>query len=239
MKRKLISLVFAFFLMSSIGFASPLTDYSAGKIALDFAWRPSGNVNLKVDNYGSESCPGGSSNHDLGITVGLGKRFAMQFRNSRGDTATMTDQDEYGTYAFKYGLQAQEVNLLYKINKSLSAFVGGVRISARASLNETILDGGSYYLSTRESITGYQLGMIGTHQIAKNLTAYGVIGFGDKIENYELGLGYAIAKNVELNLGYRSSKYKKLRFRDEEEGGYFDTFSYRFDGMSYGVTVKF
>jgi predicted porin len=70
--------------------------------------------------------------------------------------------------------------------------------------------------------------------MGNNLTGYGTIGFGNKIETFEFGVAYEFSKNTELNLFYKSTKYKDLEF-----DGASLKYDLKVDGPGFGVTFKF
>jgi len=239
--KKILNGVAALLMVSSVGFASPLTDYSQGKVALDVLFRPSADLNLYGYSY-----DGRNDNWGYGLTVGLGNKFALQYRNSKDDAKAETDISSYLNQSCKNALTAQEYNVLYQLDKGLSAFAGVTNIKAAQdvyfsrdthwiSMSGPVMPAGSSILE--KSITGYQVGVIGSTQIGDKMKAYGVVGVGNHIENYEIGLGYEVVKNVEVNVGYRETTYKKMKI--SYKGIDSDAFDYKVKGMSYGITYKF
>jgi hypothetical protein len=110
------------FLFSAVGFASPLTDFSQGKGALDITLRPSSNLDFE-----GESLDGTSSNFDLGLTLGLGNNFAFQWQKSTAKSklfGTLSDGVNTATGSMNTKLTANQFNILYKLEKNFIAFVG-------------------------------------------------------------------------------------------------------------------
>lgn len=221
--------------ISSACFASPLSDYSQGKIALDINARPS--MDLKVSAQGeSGELDGNNTNLDLGLTAGLGNKWAIQYRNSTANSKDFSgDVYDIGVNAHTQ-LKAQELNALYQFNKNVSGFVGLTKASAKVK-GSIAVDGDTYSgeISGKDT-NGYQVGVIGTNKIADKTNAYGIISAGNKITNYEIGVSYDVAKDTELNLFYRDTKYKDLRLND---GADFPEFDYQAKGVGYGLTLKF
>lgn len=141
----------------------------------------------------------GSSSLSGAITTGLGGDFALQYKYNNYKTDDPT-------------VKSQEFNLLYKLDKGLAVFAGDVR-------NE---------MTYTNTVNGLQVGLIGTVPIAERTNAYGIVGTGNKINSYEVGIGYQIAKNTELNVAYRDAKFKD-----------FDSGDVTVKGMSYGISYKF
>lgn len=220
-------------LFSSIGFASPLMDYSQGKGAIDLSLRPSNNL-----DFGDGSLDGNNSNFDGGITFGLGNKFAFQWlnQNSKSKTysGTISDGVDTATGSVYTKLTANQFNLLYKLDKNFATFAGFTQAKNDLTVNGTF--NGSAFSGTAggKTINGWQLGFVGSFPMGENFTGYGTVGFGNKIENFEVGVSYAMAKNTELNLFYKSVKYKDLEFEDAD--GKYDL---KVDGLGAGITFKF
>lgn len=215
--KKLLSGVAALLMMSSVGFASPLTDYSSGKVAVDLSVRSSND--LTVNGFDLD---GKTSNVDYGATIGLGNGFAFQYKRDNADSKNYTN---LGVTAHTE-LQSNQYNLLYQLNPNVSAFAGLTNTKAQIKSTVQDIDG--------KNDVGYQVGFIGSVPIADKTTAYGSLGYGNKIEDYEVGLGYEVAKNTELNVGYKDTKFKKLTLQDSDY-----EFDYRANGLTYGLTYKF
>lgn len=221
---------------SSVGFASPLADYSQGKVALDVTVKPSNDLegaNLSLD--------GKKNTFNYGLTVGLGNNFAFQYKNNRGDSKDYPINTVVSGYAINGSisseLKAQEFNMLYKVDKNLSAFIGYTDAKASIQASGTVNGIPSAGEISGKSVKGYQVGLIATTALDDKTTAYGVLGLGNKINSYEIGLGYALSKDVDLNLFYNDTKYKGLTL--ESNGVESGEFDYKVKGFGYGVTFKF
>jgi len=163
----------ATFALSTVGFANPALDLAKGQTAFDVNY---GSPNVS-NNQGYPKMDGRGS-LGFGITSGLASGFALQYKYNNFKTNAPAAGDP--------SMIAQELNVLYKLDKSLTAFVGGARFNMK---------------------NGLQFGVIGTSKIAEKTKVYGVIGLG-KIQSYEIGVGYEIDKSTEFNVGYRNAKYK-------------------------------
>ena len=131
----------------------------------------------------------------------------------------------------RYHLTGHEFNVLYQINHNVSAFVGYTRSTAKVDWADS--DGGSIFTGNeRDSRSGYHVGIIGQTKIADDVTAWASVSAGNRVTDYELGIGYDIDQNTELNLFYRHTKYKDFNF-----------FGHDVDvttkGLGAGVTYKF
>jgi hypothetical protein len=206
----ILSVLICTFLAVGVTTASPLTDYSAGKVSLDINWTPGSD--LKGDGY---SFDGKRNNFDFGVTTGLGNKWGLQYRYFHP-----VSKDYYGD--FHAGVRSQEVNILYKLDKNLSAFAGWHQ--ARITTNFT---------DSLPNKSTWQAGLIGTTEIAKKTTLYGIAGAGSSLLSAEAGVSYAMAKDFDVNLFYRYKKINDLKIADDYE---VDT---TVKGFGLGLTYKF
>lgn len=204
-------------LVASVSFASPLNDYSSGKTAIDVNWLPNLNGEAK-SGVNSYEFDGKRNNFDWGITTGLGNKFALQYRQFNPVTK---DYVLPGPTTIHGGVNTRELNVLYKLDKGLSAFVGVHQAKITASVP---IDG-----ATQNTL---QAGLVGTTKIAPNTNLYGVLGFGKNLFNGEAGISYEFAKATELSLFYRYKKIDNLRI----DSSNVDT---NFKGFGLGLTHKF
>lgn len=205
----ILAVLLCTFMTAGVTLASPLSDYSAGKVALDVNWTP----RLDMEAAGL-SGDGRSNNFDFGLTAGLGGRWAIQYRHFNPVTK------DYGGY--HYGLRSQEVNLLYKLDKNLSAFAGWHQ--ARLTANQPGL--------AMPDRSTWQLGLIGTAPLAKKTTLYGIVGAGGNLLSAEAGLSYALTRDLDANLFYRYKRIDNLRVNDVD-------FDATVKGFGLGLTYRF
>ncbi len=221
--------------VASICAAGPLTDYSQGKTSLDLTYKPSSD--LEIEGF---SIDGKSANFDVGFTAGLGNKTAIQYRFGTADSKSYSYTGDLYGYSVdgsaKTTLDAHELNVLYQLDKNVSAFVGFTSTRVGGKVSGTV-DGIAGSESVKTTNNGFQVGFVGTAELADKLNAYGVVGVGNKITNYEVGLSYEVAKNTELNLGYRNTKYKNLEV--SAYGYTTPEFSYKTEGLTLGVTMRF
>ena len=78
-KTVILTMTAATMLTTSVGFASPLNDYSAGKTSVDLTWRQS---SLDATSQGATDALSKKGNMEFGITTGLGNNFAFQYTNA-------------------------------------------------------------------------------------------------------------------------------------------------------------
>ena len=210
-------------LTTSIGFAAPLNDYSAGKTSVDLTWRVS-DIDAKGD-FGNDSFDK-KGNLDFGITTGLGNNFALQYTNSNAKSKNTSLVDAGGPFTAKGTLKMQEFNVLYKVDKNLSVYTGIASIKGKVDS-----DGGSFSNSSKNKV---QFGLIGSTKLAEKTTAYAQVGFASNLTNWKVGVSQEIAPNLELNVDYRRTQAKKLDF-----GTGIGDVDMTAKGLGVGVTYKF
>lgn len=223
MKKSLVAAVVAAttMMVASVGFASPLTDYSVGKTSVDVMFR---NSDITGDFGGQSYKFSKKNNVDWGITTGLGKNFAFQFNmynpKSKNTVFTVTSGS--------LQLKAQEFNVLYKMSGSddanVSAFLG--MVTTKGVLNNTVTE------FTSDSKNKLQFGFVASMKLADKTSAYAGAGFANDYTSWKLGVSQEVAPNVELNLDYRNAKAKKLVF----PGSNVDIEA---KGLGFGLSYKF
>jgi len=245
MKKVLITIV-CLFMLSSIGMASPLLDYSKGDVSFDYTYRPnldmSGTTNFgyRLDTlsgtYPLHESFDGSANLDVGLTIGMGNNWAVQYRqyNPQGSFGLYSGSVDIGNGTLSGSINAtgkirqDEFKVLYKLSPNTAAFVGVVRANAGIKLG-----GSATYTDTPYAVAAVssgtwsgginlpeftspdknmvQFGLLGSTTIAKNLEAYGVVSFASDYRNWEAGLSYDIDPNWQFNVSYRDTKWDKMK----------------------------
>lgn len=221
MKRLVITII-CLVAMTGSAFASPLTDYSAGKVAVDFTFYP----NLKME---ADHSDGGIVKTDakqkfaFGLTTGLGNKWAVQYRyfSPEGVDPISTDRTNR--------TKTQEFNLLYQLNKNWSVFAGYHSAKYDLSFYDSV------WSQTHTKGTA-QFGLIGSTKIFDKTRLFGSAGFGNRLTNLEFGLSYEVSPNLEFNLTYRYFNSDKLKFTAPFTGVTLDT---KFTGWGLGITCKF
>jgi hypothetical protein len=239
MKKKILLTLAAAMAVTSVSFASPLSNYEKGSLAIDLNTSISPKVEIDV---GDLSASDDAKNRlGAGITYGIGNKLALQYKFSDNKTKDYF-YEETGPGYYENGrenaqIAAHELNVLYQINPNVSAFVGLTRTNAKVNWSYNygpnsgnIIDSESG--KEKQSQNGYQVGFIAQTKLAENVTGWASASAGNKVTSYEIGVGYDVAKNTELNLFYRNNKYKDF----DVDGTNFDVTT---KGLGAGVTVKF
>ncbi len=179
MKKLVAGVVVLGVLFTSTAFASPLAKLEAGK----------GNIDASVSISPRMKAQGvdldGKTRYRFGATYGIGDRIGLDYLYAANAG------DKYDS-----SVKSHQINLMYEINPYVTAFGGFV-------LNKLKMNGYG-----DDNTNGYQLGLQGKYGIADKSTAWAKFGYGNTITQYELGVGYELAKNWEANVFYNDTKYK-------------------------------
>jgi len=221
MKKKILMIVAVVVMMASVASASPLTDYSHGKVAVDLTWRNSEVAmnQVEIPNFDKKY------NVDLGFTAGLGNNWAIQYRQFDAKSKDYAVDDG----SINLQLETQEVNVLYKVDKNVAAYAG--IMETRGIVNESFSGEGNMGVFTNKA-SKWQVGLVGTAKLAEKTTAYASIGTGKDLTTWQFGIGQEIGPNLEFNVDYRSIKAKNFELAGR-------TVDLRAKGLGCGVTYKF
>jgi hypothetical protein len=222
-KTAILAMVAATMLTTSVGFASPLNDYSAGKTQVDLTWRQS---DVKAEGDSTDGNFNKKGNMEFGITTGLGNNFALQYNNFNGKSKDTDFTNAGGAFSAAATLKMQEFNVLYKVDKNLSVYTGIA--SVKGSFDSTI---GNSESDTKNKV---QFGVIGNTKLSDKTTAYAKIGVASGMTNWKVGVSQELAPNLELNLDYGSLKVNKMAFNN----GMGDV-DMTAKGIGVGVSYKF
>lgn len=276
--KKLILIALFLFALSSVAAAAPLMEFDKGKVALDYTYRPSLDFSADAKIGGtlfgeSGSISGsrnfdGDANLDLGITIGIGNKWGLQYRQYNpagtiwsgsfgfGQNYAAMSTAEYDPVTINLGfegkIRSDEFNLLYGFDKNWAAFVGVVRNSAGI---KTSLSGSGYGYSGSLTIpelwseekNHFHFGVVGSYKIADKTNLWGLASFGGDYRNWEAGVSYDIGKDLQLNVNYRDTKFDKFKFAgvnfntpDPANSTAIDvTSDVTVKGWGFGITYKF
>jgi len=227
--KRIIGILLTLLTISSVGFASPLNDFSQGKIAIDISVRPNPDLKMTENSPWSKTFDGKNS-MEYDVAFGLGNNFAFQYR--KADLKSNYIENVYGNLATHNGtIATQEFNVLYKLNNTYSLFTGIKQIQ------EQLHDGGKTYES--DTRTHWQLGITGQVKLGKSLNSYAIIAAGKDISAWKIGLSYAVNKNTDFNVFYAESKYNKVTHNSIiSKLNIDDKADYTVKGIGYGLTYK-
>ncbi len=181
MKKIILGTLVAGLLVSSVGFASPLSKIEAGKGKIDASLSFGSGLKGEANDLSRDL--NGKTRYRLGATYGLSDKLAVDYL--------------YAAHAGDYdsSVQSHQVNLLYQLNPNVGVFGGYVH--NRGEIN-------NYSNSTN----GYQVGALGRLALNDKTSAWAKFGIGNTITQYEVGVGYELTKDWEANLFYNDTKYR-------------------------------
>lgn len=206
MKKKVtlsLAALFAVSLSNVVG-AAPLTDYSAGKVAIDASVQVA--PNLEVKQNGTTETADAHTSYKIGATAGIGNNWALQYNYNR--QASEKDGS---------ALRSQEYNALYKINNNFSGVVGFTESKISDGKSQNDLD----------------LGFVAYAPINDKMTAFGGAMLGNDIARYNLGVAYAVDKNLDFNLEYYNNGIKDMKVDNSNVD------KVTSDGIDLGLTLRF
>jgi hypothetical protein len=215
-KQVLAALAAAAMLTAGVASASPLTDYSLGKASVDLTYRHA----KQTMTDGGKTDFDSKYNPEVGVTVGLGNNFAFQYNGSYYESKDTS----FGPLSAKTKIQSNEYNVLYKLDKNISAYAGVDRVQGKLGINGLWADS--------ESDNRWQVGLVGSTELAKNLTAYAKVGAGDDLTRWGIGVGYQFAPGLEFNVDYMETKVDNFAYKGYKADG-------KAKGLGLGVTYKF
>ena len=224
--RKLFVMFASLMLLAGVATASPLTDYSAGKVSVDLDWR---NTELQGDYDGTYAIDFKKKySLDAGLTIGLGNNFAVQY-NVFNPTPKTTALPDFLGDSFTGRLSSRQYNLIYRFNPEFAVYTGVMH--ANGSFKD--LDWPAIYANTHTRDI-WQFGLVASTKLGSKATGYGMIGVGRDLTNWVAGISFAVAPDTELNLSYRDLKIN--HFVTTSAGARLDSEA---SGFGAGITYKF
>jgi len=206
--KKIALIIMSLLMASSVAMASPLTDYSKSETSLDLTFR---NSEIDETRPSDDYSFGKKSTMDATITHSLGNGTAIQYRHFSPNITK-------SIYTMK--VATDEFNYIRKLDNHVAVFAGLI------NTKQTYTHSSGFWDSTS---TGTQIGVIGNTTIAPKTTLWGILAVGaNSMTNFEAGIGYQIAPNLEFNVNYRQLK---LDFMYGYES--------KVKGTGFGVTYKF
>jgi len=231
MKKTVLGLA-SCMLLSAVGHAAPLSDYSEGKVAVDLAIKPSNHV-YATSALGSDGF-NGSSAFNYGLTVGVGNNFALQYNNNNAKSKDYISST-FGPSA-NGKIDAQEINVLYNAGKNVNIFAGITQVKSIYTVNGSSIYAGTY---SGENSNNWQIGVSGQTLLGDNITGYATVAAGKDTNSYKVGVSYAFNNNVDFNLFYSQNKYNNVKFNSSMTTlGIGSTGDYTIKGIGYGLTYK-
>lgn len=229
MTKKIVFIALIMLLLgASVSYASPLMDYSSGKGSIDLTMRNTANGLYAM---GESVSLDKKYNFDGAVTVGLGNKFAFQYRHFSPKSAATSFVDSEGELSIgTLQMRTNEFNILHKVDKSVAVLAGVITTSGVATDQEV----GSYETSNVHAKTFWHVGLVASTEIAKKTTLWAGASVGTDLFNYEVGLSYALSPNWEVNVNYRGMDLRKLSSDHSHPQG-----NVKLQGLGLGITYRF
>ncbi len=252
--KKITLIALFLFALTSVASAAPLMDFDKGKVAIDYTFRPSldfaGQANLSGHIGSISGAIGlsrdfdGDSNNEFGLTVGIGNKWGLQYRQYNPTGNIWSGSISTVNLNFDAKIRTDEFNLLYGFNKNFAGFIGVARTQAgiSAAANGTF---GSITIPElwSEHRNNFQIGFVGSYKIADKTHFWGLASVSSDYRNWEAGVSYDISKDLQFNLSYRDTRYEKLKFASvnltSPDVGVDLTTDVTVKGLGVGLTYKF
>ena len=201
-KKIIMSVLFGTLLTASTAMAAPLDDFSKGKTAVDLGFNWSSKIENDTNKWD------GKSAMYAGVTTGLGNNIALRYKY---------DNWQGRENGAKGNVQVHQLAAMYQVAPGISPYLGW------AMYKEGVKVGG-LDLGNETTNTAH-IGIVAQHKFAQNKAkVWGDVAFGTKkTQNYEIGVGYEVAKNWDLNLTWQYNKADDSTYK----------------GFKTGVTYKF
>lgn len=203
MKKKVLSALIATMVVGSVTAMAAPAEIEEGQWNITMG----SSINTSTDTGGYDA--DGDSGFYGNVTYSINDDWAIQY-----------DYSHYGyndSGADAKG-DASEVNVLYKLNPHLNAYAGYVYY-------------GENYDGVGYDTGGYQVGLQGWYPIADKVKLFGKAGIGNNSQVYEIGAGYALADNWDLDVSYRYAEYQDI--------GDINGLDNEFKGVRAGISTTF
>lgn len=199
--KRMISILLTLLAVSSVGFASPLNDFSQGKVAIDVSVIPNSDLKASEGIHAWPKTFDGKDYREYGIAIGLGNNLALQY--CKGNPKSQYTDNLNGHLVTHSGeVETQEFNVMHKINNNYSIFTGIKQVKEKTYGSGREFDG--------DTKTNWQLGVTGQTQLGKNLIGYATLAAGKDVTNWKLGMSYELNRNLDFNIFYEGNKYNKV-----------------------------
>jgi len=173
--------------------AAPATNYENGATTVELGATLA--PDLKVESGDSSATGDDKTRFYGGATVGLGNNYALSYNYAENKADNFGQRDVTGK------LTTHDVNVNYKINDNLYAYVGDMIYNAKAEV-------GGY--SKSKTKNNFQAGVRYVGKPVQRLGWWAGLGGGENHFKAEVGASYNITQNVDFDLSYKYLKVNKL-----------------------------
>jgi predicted porin len=142
---------------------------------------------------------GGDNKWEFSGTVGLGDRWAMNYRQINFKPKFNGNPIDSSN---------KEVNVIYKMNDTIQLMAGYSMTKRHGTFS-------THSLPKDNMVQG---GVIASKSLGPSTTLYTLLSLGSKGNNIEVGLSYQIEKDLELTTTYRHLEYNSGRGQEDFRG---------------------
>ena len=246
-----IALLLAFTISAT---AEPLTDYRLGHFQVGGGWW-GGTTDLAMPTATSANSLNYAQAHvgnfTADATIGLSHGFALRY----GYTDLSNNYSIHGGGNKQINLNAQEVDLLFKIGSSLGGLVNdAVNLATGKPLKWTAEpEGRNIYAlfvgagqvfgdmpedpsaNTPHNATGYMVGIMNSSQYADNFWSFGRLSLTANASVFvEAGLAYQVLPGASVSIAYKNYNLAATTTNSNNDS----SFMYR-SGFEYGLNYQF
>lgn len=194
--------------------AAPATNYENGATTVELGAMLAPDLKVEV---GNNSTTGDDKTRFYGgVTVGLGNNYALSYNYAENKA------DHMGGSYVSGKLTTHDVNVNYKINDNLYAYVGDMIYNAKAKVGTS---------EASKTKNNFQAGVRYVGKPVERLGWWAGLGGGENHFKAEVGASYNLTQNVDFDLSYKYLKVNKLAG--------VNGFDAKASGLYTGVTLHF
>jgi len=186
----------------------------------------------------------GDKGYKYGISYGINDKFILQYKGGTFITERAQVPQKVGAITFILSgvarAEADEFNLLYKVNDNVSAVVGYLDSSIAYNDVNFTLPGKIASVPT-EDVKSFQAGLVYHKPINDKYTFYTSAIFGKDIHTINTGVTYKITEDTSFSIGYAERVYHNVNLKIALDGVVADNkypVKYKMSGISCMFTHK-
>lgn len=192
----------------SVGYAAPNTDFKKGDVYTNIEYRTNASMSANGDSVDVKS-----GVNDYSLTYGISEKFALQYSAFRPKSEDSWNRYHVWNYKENFEINSQEINLLYKINPNLDAFVGLSKVYPRLSGNGYVEETPINYSLKGFENNEVQIGLAYSKKLNEKFDTYALGSIGNNIYKWQVGLKYKFDRNLSFDVNYQENKFDNLGFR--------------------------
>lgn len=220
-------------------------NYQKGAVEIEFGASVGSKVTGKSEKILTKKVEAdGDKGYKYGINYGISDKFILQYKGGTFITKRAeVPQKIMGNTFILSGIaeaNANEFNLLYKVNDNVSAVVGYLDSSIAYNDVMFTLPGKVASVPT-EDVKRFQAGIMYHQPISDKYTFYTNAVFGKDIHTINSGITYKITDDTSFSIGYAERVYRNVNLKIALDGVVADNkypVKYKMSGLSCMFTHK-